>query len=98
MVNNEISPSPKDFFSKHAKAYATSKSHAEGPDLARLLEIIGPISSDFVLDLATGTGFTAMEFAIRVNTVSAIDITKEMLIQARKLSENREITNIDFAL
>ena len=90
------SDSAKEFFSKHAEGYAKSESHARGSDLALLIELAKPAKSDVVLDVATGTGFTAIEFAPLVKEVVAADITEEMLQEARKLASERGIKNIRF--
>ncbi len=87
---------PQEFFSKHAEDYAKSASHAHGSDLVRLIEVLQPKPSELALDLATGTGFTAMELALLVKQVVATDITEEMLAQAQKLSRERGIRNISF--
>ncbi|MCL4518590.1 MAG: methyltransferase domain-containing protein [Thaumarchaeota archaeon] len=87
---------PREFFSKHAERYAKSESHAHGSDLAGLIELARPKATDVVLDVATGTGFTAMEFAPHVREVVGVDITEEMLEQARKLTAQRGIRNIRF--
>jgi ubiquinone/menaquinone biosynthesis C-methylase UbiE len=90
------SPSPERFFSKHAEDYAKSDSHAHGSDLGRLIELLQTRLDEIALDVATGTGFTAMELAKKVNRVIATDITKEMLAQAERLARERGITNISF--
>jgi ubiquinone/menaquinone biosynthesis C-methylase UbiE len=96
MNPNESAPSPKDFFSKHAEDYANSESHAHGSDLSRLVELLDPKPNEIALDVGTGTGFTAMELAHHASRVVAIDITEEMLQQARKLAMERGILNIQF--
>ena len=88
--------SPEEFFSKHASDYAKSESHAHGSDLVRLIEVLGPRPSEVALDLATGTGFTAMELSSKVKQVIATDITQEMLAEAQKLARERGIRNIRF--
>ena len=88
--------SPQEFFSKHAADYAKSASHAHGSDLARLIEFLQPEPSETALDLATGTGFTAMELSFKVKQVVATDITEEMLLEAQKLAGKRGISNIRF--
>ncbi len=88
--------SPREFFSKHAIDYARSESHAHGADLATLIEVLRAKPSEIVLDVATGTGFTAMAIAPLVKRVVATDLTEEMLDQARRLAAERGITNIGF--
>jgi SAM-dependent methyltransferase len=49
-----------------------------------------------VLDVATGTGHTALAFAPHVAEVIAIDLTPQMLAQAQKLAASRGIENVRF--
>src|SRR5579863_3212842 len=83
------------FFGAHAGGYAKSGSHAQGPDLAVLLDELAPKKEDLVLDVATGTGFTAAALAPLVKHVTGIDLTFEMLDEAKKLIASKGITNID---
>lgn len=86
------------FFGTHAEGYAKSPSHAHGPDLAALIRALKPRRTDSALDVATGTGFTAMALAPRVKHVTGIDVTDEMLEQARKLARTEGLSNVDFEL
>jgi len=86
----------KEFFGKNADKYVKSLSHEKGGDLDRLLALLEPKNPDIAADFATGTGFTAIALAKYVKKVFAIDITIEMLAEAKKLAENKNITNIEF--
>jgi ubiquinone/menaquinone biosynthesis C-methylase UbiE len=91
--------SPRDasterYFGTHAAGYAQSQSHAHGDDLTALVKALKPGPSDQVLDVATGTGFTAAAMAPLVKHVVGVDVTKEMLDEARKLAKGR--TNVEF--
>ena len=68
-----------EFFTRHAEGYAKSKGHASGPDLTALIDALDPKSFEVALDVATGTGFTAMELSRRLKSVVATDITEKML-------------------
>ncbi|MDR3584315.1 MAG: methyltransferase domain-containing protein, partial [Desulfosporosinus sp.] len=57
---------------------------------------IKPTSDDIALDVATGGGHTAISLAKYVNQVVAIDITPEMLAEAKVASSQEEISNITF--
>jgi ubiquinone/menaquinone biosynthesis C-methylase UbiE len=48
------------------------------------------------LDIATGTGFTAFAFAPYVTHVIVLDITPEMIDQAKVIASDQKITNISF--
>ena len=85
-----------DYFSKHASEYARSKSHRNGEDLKSMVNAVKPGRDWVVLDMATGTGFTAMEIAPFVREVIALDATQNMLDNARIIAEKRGIRNISF--
>src|SRR5690242_18432848 len=81
-------------FGAHAAAYATSRPHAQGASLKRLVELTQPQPNWQVLDVATAAGHTAYAFAPHVAHVTATDITPEMLPVAAKLAAERGITNV----
>lgn len=83
-------------FGAHANDYAKSQVHAQGPSLARLLELTQPDPDWLVLDVSTGAGHAALAFAPHVKGIIAIDVTPEMLEVARQLTEERRIKNIEF--
>jgi ubiquinone/menaquinone biosynthesis C-methylase UbiE len=91
--------SPRDesterFFGMHASDYAKSQSHAHGDDLNALIQALKLRPSDLALDVATGTGFTAAALATYIKHVTGVDVTKEMLAEARKLTQGK--TNVEF--
>lgn len=88
----------RDFFSKNAEAYSKSASHKTGADLGILVDYLEPGSGMQALDLATGTGFTAAALAEKVSRAVAYDATQEMLDQARKLAQEKGLTNIEFRI
>jgi len=83
-------------FGAHADAYATSKVHAQGASLARLVELVAPQSDWHALDVATAAGHTAFIFAPHVADVVATDITPEMLPVAARVAAEKGITNVTF--
>lgn len=83
-------------FGANAAAYATSRVHAKGASLARLVELVNPQADWQVLDVATAAGHTAFVFAPRVAQVIASDLTPEMLTVAAKLAAEKGITNVVF--
>ncbi|MDX2158122.1 MAG: methyltransferase domain-containing protein [Hyphomicrobiaceae bacterium] len=82
-------------FGANAAAYLTSTVHAKGASLARLVELVGPKSSWVALDVATGAGHTAAQFAPHVARVVASDLTPEMLAQVRKLAAEKGLANME---
>ncbi|MBV8225435.1 MAG: hypothetical protein JO232_09640, partial [Verrucomicrobia bacterium] len=58
--------SSKDQFDGNAEKYAASEVHRAGPSLPVLLTLASPQESDEALDVATGTGHTALAVARRV--------------------------------
>lgn len=81
-------------FGEAAPDYAVSPTHAKGPSLTRLTELIEPAPTWRHLDIATGAGHTALAFADKVAKVTASDITPEMLQQVRKLAKERSLGNV----
>lgn len=70
--------------------------HRSGPSLAKLVEYCEPRGSDKVLDVATGTGHTALALARQVAEVIGIDLAERMLEQARLLAQEQRINNVRF--
>ncbi len=73
-------------FSRQAARYARSDSHAADRDLDLLVDRLEVRPGDRILDIATGTGFTAFALAARGARVVGLDLTSAMLDQARRLS------------
>jgi ubiquinone/menaquinone biosynthesis C-methylase UbiE len=81
-------------FGKTAEHYLTSKPHAQGKSLERLVELTQPKRDWRVLDVATGAGHTAYVFAPHVARLWATDITDEMLAVVRGEIAKRKLPNI----
>ena len=86
------------FFGKYAERYSKSQSHAHGEDLAALIRAVKPARNEVALDVATGTGFTALALSKVAGYVTGIDMTDEMLEQARMLAAKQGTTNVRFEL
>src|SRR5204862_5812604 len=80
-------------FGATAKHYLTSKPHALGKSLERLVELTAPKPDWQVLDVASGAGHTAYAFAHHVARVWANDITDEMLTLVREEEGKRGVAN-----
>lgn len=79
----------RSFFTKHATAYRTSASHATGEDLNILSRLARPQQSDRLLDVAAGTGHTALHLRPLVASALLVDLTPAMLTEARTLASER---------
>jgi ubiquinone/menaquinone biosynthesis C-methylase UbiE len=88
--------SSKEQFDRNAEKYATSHVHRSGPSLPVLLELARPEETDQALDIATGTGHTAIAVAQHVRKAIGIDIAPKMLEQARRLATDQGRTNCEF--
>ena len=81
-------------FGKTAAHYLTSKPHAKGKSLERLVDLTSPKKDWRVLDVATGGGHVAYTFAPHVARVWATDITQEMLEMVKGEAAKRGLTNL----
>jgi SAM-dependent methyltransferase len=91
-------PDVQSMFGPNAAKYASSKVHANPDELERLVKLVDPAPTDRVLDVATGTGNVALEFAPHVAEVVALDLTPPMLDQVRLGAEARGLTNVQALL
>ena len=82
-ANDAIKSLNQARYSQHAAGYVTSTTHAQGDELAHLLDLAQPQADWRVLDVATGGGHTALKFAPHVAQVIATDLTPTMLKAAR---------------
>jgi ubiquinone/menaquinone biosynthesis C-methylase UbiE len=92
---------PDDFRSKFAPVaanYTRSSFHTASDRLQEALDLAGPKPGDLALDVATGTGNTAFALAPHVRRVIGLDMTREMLDQARRIAAERAIRNVDWVL
>lgn len=79
-----------------AERYGTGWSHADGPDLAWLIETAGPRSTDRAIDLGAGAGHATLAIAPHVAHVTAVDPTPEMHAVAARLATERGVGNVAF--
>jgi ubiquinone/menaquinone biosynthesis C-methylase UbiE len=96
-ANDDIKHQTQARFAQFAQGYVTSRSHAKGADLDRLLELAQPQPGAVALDVATGGGHTALKFAPHVARVVASDLTPPMLDSAREFVVGRGASNVIFS-
>jgi len=83
-------------FDRQAEHYDTQWSAWSDESLRWLLANADCRPTDIALDVATGTGFTALAFAPRVRSVVGLDVSPGMLAQALPRAETQGIKNITF--
>jgi ubiquinone/menaquinone biosynthesis C-methylase UbiE len=84
-------------FGQAAANYAQAAIHAQGPDLAWMVQALSLRGDERVLDIGTGTGHTAFAFALHVRQVEGLDLTPAMLLQAELGAQERGLTNVSFS-
>ncbi len=85
-------------FGRQAAWYTVSQAHRQSEGLTILLRQAAPTSRDRALDVATGTGFTALALGPHCREVVGMDFTPGMIREAQRLREARGITNLRFCL
>jgi ubiquinone/menaquinone biosynthesis C-methylase UbiE len=76
-------------FGRQAAHYSVSASHASGESLDAVRRMVEPGGFERGVDIATGTGFTAFAIAPYCHETLALDLTPEMLGEARRLGAER---------
>lgn len=85
-------------FAPVAANYARAAFHTSAERLREVLDLALPQAADLVLDVATGTGNTALALAPHVRHVIGLDLTREMLDQARRVTAERGVVNAEWVL
>jgi ubiquinone/menaquinone biosynthesis C-methylase UbiE len=91
-----VEDAARRIFAERASYYTTSTVHADPAVLARLVAVAAPRPEWRALDIATGTGHTALALAGHVARVIGIDLTPEMLKEAERLRAERGADNVTF--
>jgi SAM-dependent methyltransferase len=81
-------------YTRQAAEYARSAPHSDTESLSGLVRFASLSGGGRVLDVATGTGFTAFAFAEAGFMVTGLDLTAAMLSQARNIALERGLDNI----
>ena len=91
-----IEDKARQIFAERATFYTTSTVHTDPSVLAKLVELAAPRLDWAVLDIATGTGHTALALAPYVASVVSIDLTPEMLSEAERFRADHAVGNVSF--
>jgi len=91
---SETPSDPRNTFGPAAEHYVASQVHSNPAALERLIQIAQP-KGGIVLDIATGSGHTAIAFAPHVDRVVASDLTQDMLLVCRREAHARNLTNVE---
>jgi ubiquinone/menaquinone biosynthesis C-methylase UbiE len=88
--------SAKEQFDRQATHYNAQWNSWTAASLEWLLTQAQCQPTDTVLDVATGTGFTALAFAPHVQSVVGLDVSPGMLAQARQHQAARGVANVSW--
>lgn len=91
-------PDVRDSFRNVASNYSRSTFHTSSTRLQEVIDLAGPKPGDLALDVATGTGNTAFALAPHVRRVVGLDLTREMLLEARRVAAERNVANVDWVI
>src|SRR5712692_7739325 len=78
---------PRARFGPVAVNYSRSTFHTSADRLQEVIDLAKPLKGDLALDVATGTGNTALALAPHVRRVVGLDLTREMLDGARRAAQ-----------
>lgn len=87
---------PKEQFDRQAKHYDAQWNAWTEESLSWLIRHGTFAPTDRVLDVATGTGFTALAVAPLVQHVTGLDVSSGMLNEARARAAGLGVPNVDF--
>ncbi len=85
-------------FGSRAEAYSKGNIFVDGVHLSEIVKRSGVKKDHRVLDIATGAGFLALEFAKNAQAVIGCDITRNMLMKAIEKQEISGLDNTGFLL
>lgn len=81
-----------------AAEYARAQMFAMGDDLALLRDAAALTGREWVVDIGTAAGHTALALAPGARRVLGLDPAEAMLRQARRLADERGVANLDLAV
>ena len=93
--NESGESSAQRMFGAQASHYASSQVHISDNRLTALQRMISERpAARWTIDLGTGAGFTAFAASEYSSNVVASDITREMLLETRRIGRERALTNV----
>lgn len=81
-------------FSRQAIPFSELPGHSQSMQI--LIELSGVSESDDVLDIACGPGLVACEFAPHARHVTGVDITQQMIEQAKERQKEKQLSNLSW--
>ncbi len=88
---NHVKDKVKKQYADRGQAYAASTIHADSASLSHLVASVDPRPDWRVLDIATGSGHTALAFTPHVHRVVATDLTWGMVQTAAAIAGERNL-------
>jgi ubiquinone/menaquinone biosynthesis C-methylase UbiE len=85
-------------FGKQAEAYSKGNIFVDEVHLGEIVNRSGVENSHTVLDIATGAGFLALEFAKKARNIYGCDLTRNMLLKACEKKKILDLNNTGFLL
>src|SRR2546426_10130689 len=89
---------PRVSFGRVAANYSRSTFHTSSDRLQEVVDLVRPLKGDLVLDVATGTGNTALALAPLVRRGVGLDLTPEMLEGGRRNTAGGGGSNVDLGV
>ena len=83
-------------FAQQAIPFAELPGHSQSIQMT--IELAGVSTNDNVLDVACGPGLMACEFATHVGHVTGIDITPQMIEQAKQRQKDKQLYNLSWKI
>src|SRR5260370_35793447 len=93
-----MSDDVRSSFGRVAANYARAKYHSSPEGLREVLELARPQLGDLALDVATGTGHVALALAPHVRRVYGLDLTREVLDVAPRVTAERDVVNVEWVI
>jgi len=93
-MSDDLRTRIREQFGRAPIEYSISPSHSDPIMLQRMSILLELSSSDCALDIATGSGHTALQLAQNSSQVVAFDVTSEMLRETRANATSRGLNNI----